>query len=92
MPKYYGSNVYGYYLSFTSHCVVEAMHAHASDRKLTESASAKFFVKADGDTIVTERGILNDREIAVIRDFIKLHYQDMYLRWSEFSDRGFYRG
>lgn len=47
---------------------------------------------ADGDTIVTERGILNDREIAVIRDFIKLHYQDMYLRWSEFSDRGFYRG
>jgi len=92
MPKYYGYKVYGYYLYFTSHCVVEAMHAHASDRKLTESASAKFFVKADGDTIVTERGILNDREIAVIRDFIKLHYQDMYLRWSEFSDQGFYRG
>ena len=92
MPKYYGYKVYGYYLYFTSHCVVEAMHAHASDRKLTESASAKFFVKADGDTTVAERGMLNDREVAGIRDFIKLHYQDMYLRWSEFSDQGFYRG
>ena len=92
MPKYYGYKVYGYYLYFTSHCVVEAMHAHASDRKLTESASAKFFVKADGETTVAERGTLNDREIAGIRDFIKMHYQEMYLRWSEFSDQGFYRG
>lgn len=92
MPKYYGYKVYGYYLYFTSHCVVEAMHAHASDGKLSESASAKFFVKADGDTIVAKRGMLNDREVAGIRDFIKLHYQDMYLRWSEFSDKGFYRG
>lgn len=92
MPKYYGYKVYGYYLYFTSHCVVEAMHAHASDRKLTESASAKFFVKADGDTTVADRGMLSDREVAGIRDFIKLHYQDMYLRWSEFSDQGFYRG
>lgn len=63
MPKYYGYKVYGYYLYFTSHCIVEAMHAHAGDR-----------------------------EIVGIRDFIKLHYQDMYLRWSEFSDQGFYRG
>ena len=92
MPKYYGYKVYGYYLYFTSHCIVEAMHAHASDRKLTESASAKFFVKADGETTVAERGALNDREIAGIRDFVKMHYQEMYLRWSEFSDQGFYRG
>lgn len=27
-----------------------------------------------------------------IRDFIKAHYQDMYLRWAEFSDQGFFRG
>ena len=27
MPKYYGYKVYGYYLYFTSHCIVEAMHA-----------------------------------------------------------------
>ena len=92
MPKYYGYKVYGYYLYFTSHCVVEAMHVHASDSKLTESASAKFFVKPDGETTVADRGILNDREIAGIQDFIKLHYQDMYLRWSAISDKGFYRG
>jgi len=92
MPKYYEYKVFGYYLYFTSHCVVEAMHAHASDSKPTESVAAKFFVKADGETTVADRGMLNDREIAGIRDFIKLHYQDMYLRWSEFSDKGFYRG
>ena len=92
MPKSYEYKVFGYYLYFTSHCVVEAMHAHASDSKLTESAAAKFFVKADGETTVADRGMLNDREIAGIRDFIKLHSQDMYLRWSEFSDRGFFRG
>ena len=92
MPKYYGYKVFGYYLYFTSHCVVEAMHTHASDSKLTEDAAAKFFVKADGETTVADRGRLNDREIAGIREFIKLHYQDMYLRWSEFSDQGFYRG
>ncbi len=27
---------------FTSHCVIECMHVHASDRKLTEAGSAKF--------------------------------------------------
>ena len=92
MPKYYGYKIYGYYLYFTSHCVVEAMHAHASDSKLTERASAKFFVKSNGETTVADRGVLNDREVTGIRDFIKLHYQDMYLRWAEFSDQGFYRG
>ena len=29
MPKYYGYKAYGYYLYFTSHCIVEAMHVHA---------------------------------------------------------------
>ncbi len=50
MPKYYQNKIYGYYLYFTSFCVVECMHVHASDRKLTEVGSAKFFVKANGDT------------------------------------------
>ena len=45
MPKYYQFKVAGYYLYFTSHCVIECMHVHASDRKLTESGSAKLFVK-----------------------------------------------
>lgn len=42
MPKYYEFKVYGYYLYFTSHCIIEAMHVHASDGKLTEQGSAKF--------------------------------------------------
>ena len=45
MPKYYDFKVAGYYLYFTSFCVVECMHVHASDSKLTEAGSAKFFVK-----------------------------------------------
>ena len=44
MPKYYELKIAGYYLYFTSYCVIECMHVHASDRKLTESGSAKFFV------------------------------------------------
>ena len=34
MPKYFDFKVFGYYPYFTSHCVVEAMHVHASDRRL----------------------------------------------------------
>ena len=34
MPKYYSFMVCGYYLYFTSHCIVESMHVHASDKKL----------------------------------------------------------
>lgn len=45
MPKYYEFKVAGYYLYFTSFCVVECMHVHASDRRLTESGSAKFLSK-----------------------------------------------
>ena len=47
MPKYYQNKICGYYLYFTSFCTVECMHVHASDRKLTEEGSAKFFVKED---------------------------------------------
>lgn len=60
MPKYYDFKICGYYLYFTSHCIVEAMHVHASDSKLTEAGSAKFFVEKNGDTIVLNKGILND--------------------------------
>lgn len=66
------------------------MHVHASDRKLTESGSAKFFVKENGDTLLQKRGILTDREIVKIQDFIKDNYKEMYIRWSEYSPNGFY--
>lgn len=92
MPKYYSFKVYGYYLYFTSHCIIEAMHVHASDSKMTESGSAKFFVKGNGDTVLENRGVLTDREVNAIRGFIKENYLDMYAKWSEKSERGFYEG
>ena len=90
IPKYYEFKIAGYYLYFTSHCIIECMHVHASDRKLTESGSAKFFVRENGDTVLQNRGILNDREIRIIQGFIKQNYQEMYLKWAEYSSEGFY--
>ena len=90
MPKYYEFKIAGYYLYFTSYCVIECMHVHASDRRLTEAGSAKFFVRDNGDTVLQERGILTDREISKIQKFIKQNYQEMYLKWSAYSEQGFY--
>lgn len=90
MPKYYDFKVCGYYLYFTSHCVIECMHVHASDRRLTEAGSAKLFVKSDGSTVVKEKGILNDRELRSIQAFIQENYLDMYKKWQLLSDEGFY--
>ena len=90
MPKYYPFKIAGYYLYFTSKCVIEAMHVHASDSKLTEEVSAKFFVKGNGDSVMQSKGILTDKEINKIQAFIKINYQDMYKKWAEFSTQGFY--
>ena len=92
MPKYFNYKVCGYYLYFTSHCIVECMHVHASDRKLTEEGSAKFFVCENGDSVLQTSGVLNEREIRRIQSFIKENYLEMYLKWAELSDQGFYRG
>ena len=91
MPKYYEYKVCGYYLYYTSHCVIEAMHVHASDKRLTEAGSAKFFVKKDGETTVENIGQLTDREIRMISGFIKENYKEMYIKWAQKSDNGFYR-
>jgi hypothetical protein len=90
MPKYYNFKVCGYYLYYTSHCIVEAMHVHASDKKLTESSSAKFFVMKNGETTVENKGILSEHEINIIRGFIKENYKEMYLKWAEKSNNGYY--
>ena len=90
MPKYYEFKVAGYYLYFTSSCVIECMHVHASNSRLTESGSAKFFVKSNGDSVLQNKGILNDREIRKIQTFIKNNYQDMYLKWASYSREGYY--
>lgn len=92
MPKYFQFMVAGYYLYFTSFCIVECMYVHASDRRLTESGSAKFFVKEDGDSVVQSQGSLTDREALVIQKFIKKNYREMYLTWREYSTEGFYEG
>lgn len=82
----------GYYLYFTSHCIIEAMHVHASDRRLTEVGSAKLFVKGNGDTEVKEQGRLTAKELRIIREFIKDNYKDMYIKWSSMSNEGFFEG
>lgn len=90
MPKYFSFKVCGYYLYFTAHCVVECMHVHASNKELSESGSAKFYVKADGSSKVTSAGRLSSREIAVIQQFIKNNYEAMYITWRTMSDNGYY--
>ena len=92
MPKYYEFKVAGYYLYFTSHCVIECMHVHASDKRLTEAGSAKFFVKENGDTVLQEQGILTEREVQKIQNFNKINYKEMYIKWAEYSKEDFYRG
>ena len=91
MPKYYDFKVCGYYLYFTSHCIIECMHVHASDRRLTEAGSAKLFARSNGDTVLQNRGILSDRELRCIQQFIKENYREMYLKWSRLSEEGFYQ-
>lgn len=66
------------------------MHVHASDKKMTEAGSAKLFVQENGDTIVQNKGVLNDKELRIIQGFIKQNYQEMYLKWAEYSTEGFY--
>ena len=92
MPKYYEFKVAGYYLYFTSFCVVECMHVHASDKKLTEAGSAKFFVKGNGDSVLQNKRSLTDWEIGKIQAFIKENYEKMYEKWAQYSENGFYRG
>ena len=91
MPKYYEYMVAGYYLYFTSYCTVECMHVHASDREITDGGSAQFFVKDNGDTILQNKGRLNDREVLKIQKFIKKNYREMFMKWSEYSKKGFYQ-
>lgn len=47
-------------------------------------------MKKDGDTTVEKRGVLTDQEIRKIREFIKMNYKEMYLKWLELSTTGFY--
>ena len=90
MPKYYKYKIFGQYLYYTSFCIIECMHVHASDSRLSESGSAKFFVRSDGSTLVQKQGVLSDIEVRKIQTFIKEHYLEMYELWKTDSDNGFY--
>lgn len=45
----------------------------------------------NGDTNLQNRGILNDREIRKVQEFIKQNSQEMYLKWSEYSSESYYK-
>ena len=92
MPKYFPYKICGYYLYFTAHCVLECMHAHASDEELTETGSSKFFVRSDGSTRLMNRGRLSEREIRIIQDFIRENYESMYMTWRTMSANWYYEG
>ena len=50
----------------------------------------KYFVKSDGDTTIQKQGKLNEREVREIRKFIKKNYKEMYLKWQQLSNTGYY--
>ena len=91
MPKYTNDLVAGYVLYFTSKCVIEAMHVHASDQILSEHGSAKLFVYDDGDTKVQEWGTVNETDMGKIRRYIKKNHKEMYAKWSRMSENGYYK-
>lgn len=90
MPKYYRFRIAEHYLYFTAECIVEAMHVYASDKHLTERNSAKFFVRADGSSLMQKRGDLSDSQINTIQKFIKANYLDMYKTWKDFGGGDFF--
>ena len=91
MPKYFAEKVCGHWLYFTSHCLLEAMHVHASrDNKLRERGAAKFFVYADGSSKMMSQGTLRAEDVPEIQAFIKQHYLEMFAKWRERSECGFY--
>ncbi|MEE3410500.1 MAG: DUF4160 domain-containing protein [Treponema sp.] len=91
MPKYFRDKIADHYLYFTSQCIVEAMHVHASDKHMTENDSAKFFVRADGSSLMQKRGDLSDSQISKIQKFIKANYLNMYKTWKDFGGGEFFK-
>lgn len=90
MPKYTRDIIAGYTLYYTTKCVIEAMHVHASNKDLTESGSAKLFVYDNGDTKITSWGTVSKHDMIKIQKYIKANYKQMNDRWSLDSDTGFY--
>ena len=90
MPKYTTDIIAGYSLYFTSKCVIEAMHVHASNKEMTEYGSAKLFVYDNGDTKIENHGNISAKNMNKIREYIKQNYKTMYKKWQQYSDEGYY--
>ncbi len=91
MPKYTNDIVAGYVLYFTSKCIIEAMHVHASEKEMSEQYSAKLFVYKNGDTRVERKGPVNDVDMKTIQEYIKVNHEQMYKKWRKYSDNGYYK-
>lgn len=91
MPKYTSDIVAGYTLYFTSKCVVEAMHVHASDKEMSVKNSAKLYVYENGDTKIMQNGGINEPDMILIQKYIKINHKEMYKKWSNYSEKGYYR-
>lgn len=85
MPKYSEFKIKGYYLYFTSKCIIEAIHAHASEKGLKERGSAKLWVLKNGDSIVERQGSLSNTEIKAVQEFIKNNLSIIVTKWAEFK-------
>lgn len=85
MPKYTEFLVANHNLYFTSHCIIEPIHVHASDKKLTESNSAKIWVYKNGDTEIKNWGNLTQHEMNEIRTYIKENIEIIRYKWKEFA-------
>lgn len=75
---------------FTMACTVECMHAHASDRQLTETGSAKLFIKPNGDTVIQNQGQVSASDMRKIQRYIKINHVTMFENWSKYSVHGYY--
>ena len=47
-------------------------------------------ISNDGSTVLQNRGVLTDREINKIQQFIKINYLEMFEKWSSDSNKGFF--
>lgn len=59
---------------------------------MTEQKSAKFFVRADGSSVLRRRGDLTKSQQVGIQAYIKKNYLDMYALWATMSTNGFFGG
>ena len=73
--------VCGYAFSQTEEGFIRVVYLHPPYHALVMTSEGE----------VTETN-MDDIEISIVREFVKDNYQEMFLKWSEMSDNGFYRG